>query len=124
MKVIALEAGYYRGRRIRAGEEFEFEPRKSDGKHPSWTALATPEAHAKFAADVRAKDKKAFDALVAAAGPKRVGTTGVRRVNTGLADASPEPGKPKAVTRWPVTKNEADVAGVDPVQPAGFSDLA
>lgn len=84
MRVIATEMGFFAGYRRRSGAEFDI---PEGTVLPKWVVPATPQARVDLADAPRRQRQKDIDALVASAGPKRAGTTAVREVNTGLANA-------------------------------------
>jgi len=125
MRVIAIEMGSYRGHRIRAGQEFEFEPRPGQ-EFPKWLRPATPENRAAINISAEQKRRKDVEALIATAGPKRAGVVGAREVNTGLATATPAspPGKVPAMP-WETGEGlQPAVPATPPVMaPAGEPSL-
>ena len=85
MKVIAIKAGFHNGYRKRVGEEFDYDAEKfskkdKDGKPvlPKWLVPATPERKAELKDAQKADEKKAVNAIRAAAGPKRGGKDPVK----------------------------------------------
>jgi hypothetical protein len=113
MRVIALEMGFYNGSRQRPGSEFDMNP-LPDGSLPKWVVAADDNSRVEIARNAARAAQRDFDAMVAAAGPKRGGRPGVTRVNTGLADATAASEPAVAVTPswYKSTKVEEAVAGV------------
>jgi len=67
MRVVAVALGFYKGSRRRPGEVFEMP--EADARLPRWVQPANdplPEAKSEHA--------KTVDAVIASAGPKKVGT--------------------------------------------------
>jgi hypothetical protein len=91
MKVVAVELGFYDGRKRRIGDGFDLDTstlRKDMGGNPILPAWVTPDsaaARADAVAAAKAAEVKDFEAIVASAGPKRPGVKAVSQVGAGMA---------------------------------------
>lgn len=83
MLVRAIKMGFYRGSRKRPGEEFDMT--ELDGekpmKLPRWVQPAAMEI-----TDMPDEEQRAYGAAKASAGPKRAGTTAIKRVMNAFAN--------------------------------------
>jgi len=128
MLVIAIQPGFYAGSRKRVGAEFAF-ALKDGEKLPKWVVPANDVSRAKALNEAASKQKQDFDAMMAAAGPKRDGQPGVKMINTGFADAVgiTEPAKVVTPSWYPPSPVEVAVGqsfGLEVVQGKSDSDLA
>lgn len=90
MRVIAKLTGFYRGARRRPGAEFDMDEadmkKGKDGAPvlPSWVVPATPEVQAELGRADAIEAKRAREAVVASAGPKRGSRPAVKDVDADL----------------------------------------
>lgn len=85
MLVRATKMGFYRGSRKRPGAEFDMTELDGENpiKLPKWVQPADIDA-----ADMPDEEQRAYGAAKAAAGPKRKGTTAIKRVMNAFANTS------------------------------------